>query len=107
MIKTPQQILSEVTKIDENSIIMVLYDDAIEAIEAYHNQFDSKWISVEDKLPESLYNVIVFYDNGIGGYVSRGYYYNSSGAKWDVQSYSGTINPKVTHWMPLPPNPTT
>lgn len=68
------------------------------------SKLKSQWISVEEKLPKSLQNVIVFYDDNITGYVSRGFCH-SNPIIWDVQSYKGTKNPKVTHWMPLPESP--
>ncbi len=62
------------------------------------------WVSVKESgLPQSLLNHIVFYDDGITGYVSRGFHSNGV---WDVCSYRGTIHPKVTHYKPLPQPPT-
>jgi hypothetical protein len=67
----------------------------------YANQ--PKWISVEDRLPESLRNVLVVYDNEIDGYITRGFYH---GGQWEVQSYAiAKHNCKVTHWQPLPEKP--
>lgn len=61
------------------------------------------WISVKERLPETLINVSVFFDDGISGFVSRGYYTSS---EWIVMKWSGQkIGAKVTHWMPLPKPP--
>ncbi len=54
----------------------------------------SEWISVEDKLPKSSNDVIVFTETDeieIGNYVF---------SKWLTSSYG-----KVLYWMPLPVKP--
>ncbi len=52
-IKTSLEILSEVSMLEIDMLnsnkYAVLKDDAIEAIEAYHNQFKDKWIEITTK----------------------------------------------------------
>jgi hypothetical protein len=58
-----------------------------------------KWISIEDKLPEGLVEVLVWDD------VGRDYYL----ADWDGKSWRETTECQtlddVTHWTPLPDKP--
>lgn len=58
-----------------------------------------EWISVEDRLPDDAYPVLVCFGKSstsiiIGNYVNGGFYAKSN--------YPLT---KITHWMPLPEPP--
>lgn len=82
-------------------------DQIILAMEEYADQFKTKWVSVEERLPEEGKNVIVFY----GKYVSAGYirnvqYYKrpEKADKWQIE---GRTSSSVTHWMPMPEPPNT
>lgn len=55
------------------------------------------WVSVDDRLPEPLADVLVVYND----YCVRGWL--SEKAVW----YMGSIPIPVNHWMPLPPPPVT
>jgi len=57
------------------------------------------WTSVRDKMPESSDDVLAFCPE-LGVHVL----YFSSGEWW--RAMDGTWSPKVTHWMPLPDEPT-
>ena len=64
-----------------------------------------EWISVNDRLPENVEDVLIVYDKSV--YV--GVWWPDSAVIFANQPgmYDDTI-PKneVTHWMPLPPPPT-
>jgi hypothetical protein len=65
-----------------------------------------EWVSVEERLPQTLVNVLVHYDDGITGYITRGFYSYENKVVWNVQSYSDKIkDANVTHWQPLPAPP--
>lgn len=65
----------------------------------------SKWISVEDRLPEETRvpkDVLVYHKLGnCGIYVDRAWY-DSDKNKWRSAL---SMNMKVTHWMPMPEPP--
>ena len=63
----------------------------------------TKWISVDDRLPEEKVNCIVHYKHAYcdnDGYWAIGFCY------YDGEKFK--LNPayKVTHWMPIPQPPT-
>lgn len=71
----------------------------------------SKWISVEDRLPESQQMVLGY--TPCDGYIFVGFYQKVDSPYW--KSYWNIITAmrstrkmtkKVTHWMPLPEPPT-
>ena len=73
----------------------------------------NEWISVEEKLPESIVNkVLVYCENG---YIGYGHYekyqgeetwYNlESGEPFSSWNWQNCSPYKVTHWMPLPAPP--
>jgi hypothetical protein len=68
---------------------------------------DMGWISVDDRLPKSLENVLVFVDAGDYSFQSTGSMHPNKKWTWHRNA---VIYPsaKVTHWMPLPqaPDPT-
>ncbi|HEY1044976.1 MAG TPA: DUF551 domain-containing protein [Bacteroidia bacterium] len=62
----------------------------------------SKWISVEDRLPENTgqnfsEKVLILYDSGVISVVFYDYEFND----WSILHH-----PIVTHWQPLPEPPT-
>ena len=73
----------------------------------------NEWVSVEDRLPQSIINkVLVYCENG---YIGYGHYEKYQGeemwynlesgepfASWNLENCSPY---KVTHWMPLPNPP--
>lgn len=68
------------------------YKDAIEALKRY-----TKWISVEDRLPETD-ECVLFVDDGAVGYrIVRGWALRNLIKAQDIH--------RVTHWMPLPELP--
>ncbi len=71
------------------------------AMQSYADQFAPKWIGVEEGLPESYVNVLVYYDDD-GLYRVDTMIHN--GKKW---IYQWTNKFTVTHWMPLPEPPKT
>ena len=73
----------------------------------------NEWMSVEEKLPESIVNkVLVYCENG---YIGYGHYekyqgeetwYNlESGEPFSSWNWQNCSPYKVTHWMPLPEAP--
>ena len=62
----------------------------------------TKWISVEDRLPEEKVNCIVHYRHAYcdnDGYFAIGFCYH------DGEKFQFDPAYKVTHWMPLPKPP--
>ena len=57
---------------------------------------DMEWISVTDRLPDSIAYVLVAYENGT---VERDCYSN------DRKDFVFKRGGEVTHWMPYPPHP--
>lgn len=66
------------------------WNDAVDAM--------SRWISVEEGLPEHMDDVLVW----VGGLVEVGCY-DESNECWELYTYVG--DGSVTHWMPLPEPP--
>ena len=67
-------------------------------ISALRAQVESKWISVEDRLPDELQYVLSFDDfNGIGHTIYRAKAFKKANVVWEQKN--------VTHWMPLPAPP--
>ena len=67
--------------------------------EAARALLDSRWISVEDRLPETdvLFNEYLVYDT-LNNHVNHDYW-NNEHREWNY--YQG----HVTHWQPLPKSP--
>jgi len=115
MIKTPIEILSEVTHhpieaLQNESYTKVKY--TFRAMEAYHNQFESKWISIEDKPTPDFdgeYLCVVLESEECGQTYFRQRVMQCLFNIWVVK-----FNQSVIAWMKLPPmsfsvppNPTT
>jgi len=62
------------------------------------------WVSVEERLPNPIENVLVYVDAGKYSFQSTGSMYPSEKWTWHRNAI---IFPsaKVTHWMPLPQAP--
>ena len=76
------------------------FNKIIEAMETYANQ--SKWISVEDRLPK-LNTEVICCDGPKNSDVSTSYFVEGGFYKIDE---NGVINSfEVTHWQPLPEKP--
>ena len=72
-----------------------LYRDAI----AYITQLEAratKWISVEDRLPEDDDDVLIFSNERV---IFVGCYKNGQWISYSLYAIYGNV---VTHWMPLP-----
>lgn len=63
----------------------------------------SEWISVEERLPEPMIEVVLCFCNDIVSEWQETLYRNSTG--W-VQMTGDEFCPIVTHWQPLPEPPT-
>ena len=58
----------------------------------------SEWISVEDKLPEDMVEVLAYAGEEMAvAYLSRG--------QWESEDQWLFVDYVITHWMPLPPPP--
>jgi len=69
-----------------------------EALDFERGYSKQGWISVEDRLPDELQEVLSFaYHNGIAHSIYRSKCFKKVNVVWDHQ--------KVTHWMPLPKPP--
>ena len=66
-----------------------------------------EWISVEDRLPQSVSSVLMTYnDFVIGGEFANGKFYHLSGACAHIPGYCYCEEQEgITHWMPLPEPP--
>lgn len=80
-----------------DKFIMEHYKEASEAIVKWCNEHpDMRWISVEERLPESVTEVIVTYEDG----TVRSDFLLNFGVFCLEKMYG-----KVTHWMPMPGAP--
>ena len=68
---------------------------------AKNTDVPTKWISVKERLPEDIRDVLVFHKLSRCGYCDRAWY-DSDAKKWHSAL---SMNMKVTHWMPLPEPP--
>ena len=76
-----------------------------EDLKGYINSLleSENWISVKDKLPDNNIEVLLYVNDGLGMYVSHGYYDSErEHAKWRECSLNLMT---VTHWRPLPKPP--
>jgi hypothetical protein len=91
-----------------NYCVSVDKDELIKALQYDRNQYEkgfadgwrlheSKWISVEERLPDILSTIIVCDKKGN---VGEAYYYGEGSFQW----IDGDLV-IVTHWMPLPEPP--
>ena len=62
----------------------------------------SEWISVKDRLPEGVDDVLVHYSFG---YITSRAAHHVDGEIQSISTSHGTFH--VTHWMPLPKPPVT
>lgn len=61
-------------------------------------ELENQWISVEDRLPDELQNVLSFDGfNGVGHTIYRAKAFKKANVVWEQTN--------VTHWMPLPEPP--
>lgn len=94
---TREEIIKALLNITENSRSKgEVCREAVEMLEK------SRWISAEDRLPETIDDVIIYFDR-CGGEIGIGWYskkYN----KW-VMNNRVICGYNVTHWMPLPELP--
>lgn len=65
-----------------------------------------KWISVEEKLPDGFYTVIVWVNNASKFY-KKGttFAYLFEGKEWVMLEEGKFTKPQISHWMPLPKGP--
>lgn len=86
------------------------FEEAFEKGEKYASQ--SKWVSVEDELPEPMEgisiskHVLAFIpvDEINGGSFKRTLYFDWNRERWFL-SYDHQVVWNVTHWQPLPDKP--
>lgn len=82
------------------------FDARINDIHAYIQQLEAaapKWISVEERLPQAFYSVLVYIpEEAPMPTVHEGYM--ADNGRWISTVYVREFE-KVTHWMPLPEPP--
>lgn len=73
----------------------------------YEQEMKGKWVKVEDGLPEGRKEVIVYFKNSAGWYVTSAIFDKGIGFfSHDDPVITGIFPPySVTHWMPLPQSP--
>lgn len=59
-----------------------------------------EWISVKDRLPEKMQNVLIANKRGVRYDIDKGWYDGAGWARCNKGRYGN-----VTHWMPLPELP--
>lgn len=64
-----------------------------------------EWISAQDRVPETTYEVLVCYQDSDLQRLCCGYYMNDTWHTCDDRGEDGNIDMPVTHWMPLPGPP--
>ena len=87
--------------IDENRVIRVARND-IELLPAPDVEPVQEWISVKDRLPEEKVDCIVHYQHA---YCDNDGYWAIGICFYDGEKFQLNSAYKVTHWMPLPPEP--
>lgn len=101
--------MPQITDVDGGRWIPVNADALTELAKRYtalhEQQKHRQWISVEERLPESMGNVLVVafwhehWQTMIG-------WHSDAGKLWRVFTSHGEREPgAVTHWMPLPESP--
>lgn len=76
--------------------------DPLEAVADYlldNGVTVQKWISISERLPEELKNVLVYTD--VGSFVETAHW---TGYRWE-KTWDFEVLYGVTHWMPLPEPP--
>ena len=79
-------------------------------IERLRGQIERQWISVEERIPETTYDVMVLVSGTFGNVTFENTQMIGSildDGEWFVNEYPEWDNPGVTHWMPLPEPPST
>ena len=71
--------------------------DHISGIEFKIEELENPWISVDDRLPDSMNRSCLSYD---GAEISWAFY--TSDGKWVI---GNSFFEDITHWQPLPPPP--
>lgn len=77
-------------------------------IERLRGQLERQWISVEERLPETTYDVMVLVSGILGNVTFENTQMIGSivdDGEWFVNEYPRWDNPGVTHWMHLPEPP--
>lgn len=72
---------------------------SIEAMEQAYNMALPQWVPIGERLPDGQMPVIV---HTVNGYTQTAFFEEDSESWVGIGNYRA---PKVTHWMPLPPNP--
>ena len=74
--------------------------------EAIANQDNNKWVSVEERLPEYEGLYLIFNEEGQDTlyFIKDGVFANKF--TYLTEEYGDTRFKYITHWQPLPPNPT-
>lgn len=85
--------------VDREELIKALAYDRDQYQKGFSDGYDfaQQWISVNERLPETCADVLVF----ANGQIDVGYR-SPSGLFWHVYGNDGA---RVTHWMPLPKAP--
>lgn len=80
-----------------------MYDNTVMVDKAYYNKLKEQttWISVKDRLPDNIKDVIVYDEYGLM-YLA---YYHPFRKYWLYVFTGKECAHKITHWMPLPEPP--
>lgn len=104
----------EAIDIIKNAIAQVEWDypmDYAAAFDMALKALENGWISVKDRLPESIINKVLVWleHDDLIGYIGFGHYEKYKGQEiWFDLEHSEAFSVRgytVTHWMPLPEPP--
>lgn len=82
--------------------VMHIISNSVTVQDGNDNDFPTKWISVNDRLPEEKVDCIVHYKHA---YCDNDGYWAIGMCFYDGEKFQFNPAYKVTHWMPIPKPP--
>lgn len=104
--KQIEEMADDIRRIRESYYGQADYLFAMKMYEAgYRKQSEGEWISVDDRLPELLQDVLCYRGNFKGDLMNTYTYLGQGMWKDDYGINYSTEEDGITHWMPLPTPP--